>query len=185
MSRARIAMTKTPGFAPIAAPDAKILILGSLPSRLSLTNNEYYGNPQNAFWRIMGELFDAGPYLPYEQRKLQLTNNGIAVWDVLASSLRPGSMDADIDEASSIANNFSAFFSKHGELDVVCFNGKKAAALFSRLAAPELSGEFSHISYVTLPSTSPAYAAMNFAAKLERWSITTGGRNVSQHKNSV
>jgi TDG/mug DNA glycosylase family protein len=178
-------MTKTSGFAPIAAADARILILGSLPSRLSLANSEYYGNPQNAFWRIMGELFDAGPYLPYEQRKSQLTNNGIAVWDVLQSSLRPGSMDADIDEGSSIANNFSAFFSKHCQLRAVCFNGKKAAALYSRLVIPELSGDFHHLNYETLPSTSPAYAAMNFAAKLEHWSITTGGRNVSQHKNSV
>lgn len=178
-------MTTTAGFSPIAAPDARLLILGSLPSRLSLANDEYYGNPQNAFWRIMGELFDAGPYLPYELRILQLTNNGIAVWDVLQSSLRPGSMDADIDDASSIANNFSAFFSKHRELNMVCFNGKKAAALYSRLVVPELQGEFNHISYATLPSTSPAYAAMNFAAKLERWSIATGDRNVSQHKNSV
>jgi TDG/mug DNA glycosylase family protein len=178
-------MMKTPGFAPIAAFDAKILILGSLPSRLSLANSEYYGNPQNAFWRIMGELFDASPYLPYEQRKLQLTNNGIAVWDVLQSSVRPGSMDANIDEASSTANDFSAFFSLHCELDAVCFNGKAAAALYSRLVVPRLSANFDHISYATLPSTSPAYAAMSFAAKLERWSIATGRRNVSQHKNPV
>lgn len=178
-------MTMTPGFVPVSAPDARVLVLGSLPSRLSIERGEYYGNPRNAFWRIMGELFDAGPDWPYEKRVSQLTNNGIAVWDVLQSSHRPGSMDADIDEASSIANNFSAFFAAHSDLELVCFNGKKAAALFAKLVVPGLPVDFSHMAYVTLPSTSPAYAAMSFAAKLERWSIATGEGNVSQHKNLV
>ena len=73
------------GFPPIAAADAGVLILGSLPSQLSLQKQEYYGNPQNAFWRVMGELFDAGPELPYAERADRLVRSGIAVWDVLRS----------------------------------------------------------------------------------------------------
>jgi TDG/mug DNA glycosylase family protein len=164
-------MTITAGFPPIAAPSARVLILGSLPSQLSLTREQYYGNPQNAFWRIMGVLFDAGPDLQYEERTTRLKEAGIAVWDVLRSSRRPGSMDADIDEEASLANDFSSFLQNHARLELVCFNGQKAARLYERLVMSDPGADFSGLRYENLPSTSPAYAAMNFAAKLERWSI--------------
>ena len=40
-------------FEPVVSTHAKILILGTMPSVLSLEKQEYYGNPQNAFWRIL------------------------------------------------------------------------------------------------------------------------------------
>ena len=82
------------GFPPIASTDAKILILGSLPGQRSLELAQYYAHRQNAFWRIMAELF--GVEGDYANRCRQLMAHRIAVWDVLASSVRPGSMDADI-----------------------------------------------------------------------------------------
>ena len=94
----------TTGFAPIVAPDASVLVLGSLPSRKSLAQRQYYGHPQNAFWRIMGDLFGAGPTQAYDARKEILMHNGIAVWDVLAASIRPGSLDASIDADTARAN---------------------------------------------------------------------------------
>ena len=114
------------GFAPIAAPDASVLILGSLPSQLSLQKQEYYGNPQNAFWRVMGELFGARPDETYTKRARTLQQNGIAVWDVLLSSIRPGSMDAAIDLSTARPNDFPAFFDAHPDIELICFNGKKA-----------------------------------------------------------
>ena len=158
------------GFPPIASPDARVLILGSLPSQLSLQKQEYYGNPQNVFWRVMGDLFDAGPTLPYAERADRLTRNGIAVWDVLRSSFRPGSMDADIDEATAIPNDFQAFFLHHPQLRMLCFNGKKAARLYERLVAAEGFGSIDKLDCKTMPSTSPAYAAMRYADKVRQWS---------------
>ncbi len=180
-----VAMADTSGFDPIAAPEARVLILGSLPSRQSLLSNQYYGNPRNAFWRVMGELFNAGPNLPYEQRIVRLKANGVAVWDVLKSSYRSGSMDAAIDEATAVANDFSSFFLRQSKLELVCFNGRKAEKLYSRLVADDLPREFKSMRYETLPSTSPAYAAMSFTAKLARWSVITGGCHVPQYKDSV
>jgi len=159
------------GFAPIAGKDANLLVLGSLPSQLSLQKQQYYGNPQNKFWQIMGELFAAGTELPYAERADRLVACGVAVWDVLRSSVRPGSMDAAIDQSTAVANDFASFFAHQPDISLVCFNGQKAAQLFARLVAPELDTSCKTLRYQTLPSTSPAHASMSFEKKLEHWSI--------------
>ncbi len=82
------------GFPPIAAPHARLLILGSLPGRMSLERREYYAQPRNAFWTIMGRLFDAGPELAYATRTQRLTEHGVALWDVCAAARRLGPMRA-------------------------------------------------------------------------------------------
>ena len=169
------------GFAPIASTDATVLILGSLPSQQSLRKREYYGNPQNAFWQVMGELFDAGPEIPYVKRTEKLRCHGIAVWDVLQSSVRSGSMDAAIDLTTAIPNDFQAFFEEHPMLALLCFNGKKAAELYRRLVAPQGISAFDNIEYRIMPSTSPAYASMNLDEKVRHWSAVRrpGGSNRS------
>lgn len=156
------------GFAPLADPAAHTLVLGSLPSRRSLELKQYYGNPRNAFWRIMGELLGAGPELPYPLRVERLTGAGIAVWDVLARSVRPGSMDADIDMASAVPNDFERFFRDFRAVRRVFFNGRTAAAAFERFGCRPRTRD---LDLHTLPSTSPAYAAMPFADKLARWRV--------------
>jgi hypoxanthine-DNA glycosylase len=165
------ASDRSHGFAPIAAADARVLILGSLPSQQSLQKREYYGNPQNAFWRVMGELFDAGPEIPYRERADILKRHGIAVWDVLQSSVRPGSMDAAIDLKSATPNDFRMFYDDHPKLELLCFNGKKAAELYERLVAPQGIGTINNIEFRTMPSTSPAYASMKLDKKVRHWSV--------------
>ena len=158
------------GFEPIAAPDAKVLILGSLPSIKSLQKHEYYGNPQNTFWRVMGELFDAGPEIPYAHRVEKLMHHRIAIWDVLLSSKRPGSMDAAIDLASATPNDFQMFYDEHPMLEMLCFNGKRAAQLYERLVVPQGISTTDNIKFRTMPSTSPAYASMKLDEKTRHWS---------------
>ena len=167
------------GFPPIAASHAKILILGSLPGQRSLAASEYYAHRHNAFWRIMEALI--GVQGDYASRCEQLTGKGIAVWDVLASSVRPGSMDADIRLDSARPNDFSGFLSTHTEVTRVGFNGRKAEQLFRQLVIPELAAPLPQL--ISLPSTSPAYAAMSFDDKLENWAsklelkpLTTRGK---------
>jgi hypoxanthine-DNA glycosylase len=161
----------TTGFPPVAGPGARVLILGSLPSRKSLELNQYYGHPQNAFWRIMGELFGAGHDIPYDERTTRLVANGVAVWDVLQASVRPGSMDADIDRDAAAPNDFEVFFSEHPSVELVCFNGKTAQALYQRLVASVIENGSNTRTYQTMPSTSPAFAAMSFDQKLDKWRI--------------
>ena len=164
-------MPRSQSFAPIADPRATVLILGSLPGKRSLEAQQYYAQPRNAFWRIMGEFFAAGPELPYLARTQRLTQHAIALWDVVASAERPGSLDSAIVQSSVTVNDFRGLFRTLRNIELVCFNGAKAAELFERRVLPALNGEFAHIRYERLPSTSPAHAAMRYQEKLERWSI--------------
>lgn len=93
-------MTNSTGFPPIAKPDATILILGSMPGQKSLDENQYYAHPRNSFWPIILKLFKLKGELTYTQREQLLLDNRIAVWDVLKSCYREGSLDSDIDNSS-------------------------------------------------------------------------------------
>ncbi len=157
------------GFPPVAAAGARVLILGSLPGAMSLARREYYAQPRNAFWPIMGALLGAGPGLAYAPRLERLAARGVALWDVCASGVRPGSLDSAIQRASVVPNDFAAFFAAHRGIGTICFNGGTAADLFVRLVWEGLPAEMRDMRRVVLPSTSPAHAAMPFAEKLRRW----------------
>jgi len=161
---------RSEGFAPIAGPGIHTLLLGTLPSRRSLETGQYYGHPRNAFWPIMGRLFDAGTAVDYEDRCRRLLASGIGVWDVLRSSLRPGSLDASIDTSTAEVNDFQAFLTPHDAVGRIFFNGLTAATLYRRRVEPTLDLPKREIACATLPSTSPAHAAMGFDDKLNRWS---------------
>ena len=156
------------GFEPVAGPDARVLILGTLPGAASLAKGHYYAQPRNAFWRIMADVAAAGPNLPYEKRLRRLVEQRLALWDVCASATRPGSLDSSIRTDSIRPNDFRRFLSAHPAIKLICFNGAKAATLFQRLA-PSLEVTSARIRRVTLPSTSPAYASMPLERKIEVW----------------
>ena len=154
------------GFEPIAAPTARVLILGTLPSQESLRRREYYANPQNAFWPIMEAIFGIPAKLPYEERAQRLAEAGVALWDVCAAAFRPGSLDASIRRGSEDPNDFALFLKQHRNLKVICFNGTKAAELFQRRVNLEAPMRYCH-----LPSTSPANAKLRLREKIESWSV--------------
>ncbi len=158
-------MKSSAGFPPIAGAEANFLILGSLPSQKSLLAGQYYAHPQNVFWRIMAAVF--GVEGDYSERCRQLMASGVAVWDVLACSVRPGSMDVDIEIETAQANDFAGFLSEHAKIERIGFNGQKAEQLFRKLVVPEYKGILPAL--VSLPSTSPAYAALSFDKKLKIW----------------
>jgi double-stranded uracil-DNA glycosylase len=157
------------GFPPIENAAARVLVLGSLPGVKSLQMREYYAQPYNAFWRIMGEIVGAGPELPYPARLVRLRAHGLAVWDVLAAGEREGSLDSSIVSASIVVNDFGSFFEHHRELRLICFNGNTAERLFKRKVLPDLKPEWAAIERRALPSTSPAHASLRFEQKLARW----------------
>jgi hypoxanthine-DNA glycosylase len=158
-------MTTLRSFPPIIGDDAHTLILGNMPSVISLAAQQYYANPRNAFWRIMAELFRFDAEAPYAERVAALQIHRIAVWDVLKSCRRVGSLDSAVEPDSMVPNDFPKLFDEHRDIQRVFFNGAAAEKNFNRLVrvAPDLR-------YRRLPSTSPAQT-MKFAEKLDAWRV--------------
>lgn len=163
-------------FPPVAGATARLLILGSLPGAESLRRQEYYAKPQNAFWWIMGEVFGAGPDLPYAARCAALVAHGVALWDVCAAAERPGSLDKAIIPGSVVPHDFAAFYAAHPRIGRVLFNGQPAAALYRRHVLAGLPPHAAALPMYVLPSTSPAHAARSRAEKLALWrqALTAG-----------
>ena len=156
------------GFPPIADRRARILVLGSMPSEASLAAGQYYAYRQNQFWRIAGELCGFEPDAPYEDRRAGLRRRRIALWDVIESCVRPGSLDASIRDDSLRVNDFTAFLATHRGIHRVCFNGRKAESAWRRHVLPSLPKSLA-LEYRLLPSTSPAHAGMGYRSKLRVW----------------
>ena len=149
---------------PAGSSDARLLILGSLPGEASLAAQRYYAHPQNQFWGLLGDAI-AEPLgkLPYEERLARLGERGIALWDVIGTARRLGSLDGAIREA--ISNPLADYIDTHPRLRAVAFNGKTAARL-GRLAL----GDPGRLQLIDLPSSSPAYT-LPIAEKARQWAL--------------
>lgn len=155
------------GFPPVVGRSPRVLILGSLPGRASLAAGQYYAQPRNAFWTIMGALGAAGPEVTYARRVQALKRAGIALWDVLLAAERPGSLDSSIVAGTQEVNDVAGLLARYPGIGLVAFNGRKAAEIFARYIESDLDRQT--FESVTLPSTSPAYASLRHAQKLELW----------------
>jgi len=162
-------MAHVRSFAPIEDARARILILGSMPGKASLAAGKYYAHAQNQFWRILGEITGAPACASYASRTRALKSRGIALWDVLASCVREGSLDSAIEDDSISANDFVSFYRAHPRIAQVFFNGAKAEACYRRHVLPALAPGVGPQSHARLPSTSPANAAMTRAHKQRLW----------------
>ncbi|WP_363351978.1 DNA-deoxyinosine glycosylase [Methylocystis echinoides] len=160
-------MDRSVGLPLVARRDARLLVLGTLPGVAALTQRQYYAHRQNSFWKIMGALIGFSPDLPYERRLALVTDRGVAIWNVLAEAERRGSVDANI--RSPAPNDFAPFFAAHGDVRLICFNGREAQTLFKRLVRPALPEQAAALPSAVLPSTSPTHARMRFDEKLARW----------------
>jgi len=154
-------------FAPIERRDANVLILGSMPGVASLDAGRYYAHPRNSFWRIMTELLHIDPAATYDERLQALVSSRIALWDVLHSCERAGSLDTSIIRETQAANDFGNFFRTHPDIRCVLLNGTKAWDAFRRhVATAKIAAS---LTLLQLPSTSPANASWSYERKLEAW----------------
>lgn len=157
-------------FDPISDAASRVLILGSMPGKVSLRAGQYYAHPRNAFWRILGGLLGFDPRAPYEARISSLRAHRVALWDVMRSCVRATSLDSDIEESSIVSNPFPAFLREHPKIHTICFNGAKAEQAWRRHVLPRLPSA-DGIAYHRLPSTSPANASIGYDEKVEAWRV--------------
>lgn len=157
-------------FPPQIGAHCRVLILGTVPSVRSLELRQSYGHAQNLFWPFMGELFDAGPQLPYAERIARLHARGIGIWDVLERCERRGSLDSDIVVASEVPNDIPALLARESTIAAIALNGAKALQVFKRRIEPHIdAARMDTLRILAMPSTSPANASIPRAVKLERW----------------
>jgi len=164
-------MSSVTGFAPLLTPNARVLVLGSMPGVASLAAGQYYAHPRNAFWPVMASILGFAENLDYAQRVSALMNRGIAVWDVLKHCSRSGSADTAIDPTSMVINDFSGLFAQCPRIALVACNGAAAWRLYRRHVLPNLSSLQQGITLLQLPSTSPAYAALSVSDKRRAWGV--------------
>jgi hypoxanthine-DNA glycosylase len=156
-------------FAPVVGRNARVLIVGSMPGAASLAAGRYYAHPRNAFWPIVGRMLGLPDGAAYAARLAALRRHGVALWDVLQSCERPGSLDADIALGSAVPNDFQQLFAGLAGLQAVLCNGGLAHRLFVRLALPQLGPAARRLAVARLPSTSPANAGIAPAQKFAAW----------------
>lgn len=149
-----------------------MLVLGTVPSVRSLAMQQSYAHPQNLFWPLMGELFDAGPELAYAERIARVHARGLGIWDVLRQCDRPGSLDSSIVVASEVPNDIAGLLCEYAQIRAIALNGGKAQQAFRRHVMAGLDPALrERIHLLDLPSTSPANASMSRASKRARWNI--------------
>jgi TDG/mug DNA glycosylase family protein len=151
-------------FDPVVDSRTRLLILGSLPGDASLKAGQYYGHPQNGFWRLVGGVISVDLVtLPYPDRLEALKAAGVGLWDVIASAERPGSLDGAIRKAA--AADLNRLIDDLPALRAVAFNGGTAARLGRLNLTPR-----PHIDLIDLPSSSPAYTRP-LSEKAAAWSV--------------
>ncbi len=144
------------GLAPIAAADARLFVLGSLPGDASLAAQRYYAHPTNQFWRLLGQAIgEQLQPLDYGDRLARLGARGIA-------ADRAGSLDQSIRNAEH--NRLAHILEDFPDLRAIAFNGKAAAARGRRLIGDPPRG----IALIDLPSSSAAYT-LALADKARAW----------------
>jgi hypoxanthine-DNA glycosylase len=150
------------GFPPVVDEQVTTLVLGSFPSAASLAKGQYYGHPQNQFWRLVGAAIGEPLYdMEYGTRLPVLLAHGIGLWDVIGTCERRGSLDSSIRNAE--INRFQRVTRIAPHLRRICFNGKLSGRMAPVFA--ELGFET-----IVLPSSSPAYT-LAFAEKLKTWKV--------------
>lgn len=148
---------------PVYNEKSEILILGSFPSVKSREAMFFYGHPQNRFWRVTAAVFGCAEPETVEEKKQFLLDNGIAVWDVIASCEITGSSDSSIKNA--IPNDIKGILEKTN-IKRIFVNGKTALKYYEKYIKPEIG-----IDAVCLPSTSPANATWSVEKLVEAWGI--------------
>lgn len=157
-------MQKISSFPPIVNKNSKILILGSIPGIKSLEMQQYYAHPQNKFWKIIFEILNEEFTTNYRQRIEILEKHHIALWDVIDTCERKGSLDSEIRNEE--ANKIEELLQNFPNIKAIFCNGQK-----SHKNLLKILGKKFRLPIIVLPSTSPANAGLSYFDKLKLWYI--------------
>ena len=154
-------------FLPNIDTKSEILILGSIPGVKSLEEQQYYAHPQNRFWKLMGLFCNVNNLseLNYQNKLQILLKNKIALWDIIQSCNRDGSLDSNIQ--NELSNDIQKLLEQFPNIKIICLNGNKSYSAFKKYF-PKLLEEYK---CYKLPSTSPANARYNLENLYKEWKV--------------
>ena len=156
-------MPRCESFPFAAGPDARVLVVGSMPGIASLNAGQYYAHPRNAFWPIVYSLWLEEAAADYGERIAFAIRHRIALWDVARVCEREGSLDTAMRAVEY--NDFDRLFAFASGIHTVLCNGGTAHTLLLR------SGRLrAGLRVEKLPSTSPAYT-LSIDRKRAAWAI--------------
>jgi hypoxanthine-DNA glycosylase len=153
-------------FGPLYGENSRILILGSFPSVKSREQNFFYGHPQNRFWKVIAALYGQETPITIPEKRKLILDNGLALWDSIASCVITGSSDASIRDVR--ANDLRIILD-NSPIEKICCNGRKSHEMYQKYIQNEIGQEA-----ICLPSTSPANAQFSLEKLIEAWSEITG-----------
>ena len=148
---------------PIYNKNSRILILGSFPSVRSRGDGFFYAHPQNRFWRVLAALYNVKVPKSIDEKRELLLDNGIALWDVIASCEIDGSSDSTISDV--VPNDLLPILNS-APIEKIFVNGK-AAQKYYNMYTKKKTG----LDAVYLPSTSPANASWSLDKLMEAWCV--------------
>lgn len=148
---------------PLYDERSSVLILGSFPSVKSRKTAFFYGHPQNRFWRVLAQLFEAPVPNTILEKKALVLDHHLALWDVIAACDIEGSADSSIRNV--VPNDLSVILD-HVPIRHIFVNGRKAEALYKKYLFPVIG-----INAGCLPSTSPANAGWSLERLIDAWSV--------------
>lgn len=148
-------------FPPLIDDQSEILILGSIPGVKSLEMQQYYAHPQNKFWKIILELLKEEFTEDYFKRIKTLKKHNIALWDVIDSCERKGSLDSEIKNEE--ANQIAALLEEYPNVKAIFCNGGKSYKNLQKLLGKDYK-----LPVFLMPSTSPLHT-ISFERKFEEW----------------
>ncbi len=165
------------GLPPLLDANTRLVVLGSFPGVASLRAQQYYGHPQNQFWKIMATLLSPNATevlaMPYAERAQWLLSQGVGLWDVYAACEREGSLDSHIQNAQP--NDLQSLLMRCPKLAVIAHNGGES---FKHAKFTQTLG----LPVFRLPSTSPAHASWSFERKLAAWDFVLQLKNPLSRK---
>ena len=150
-------------FGPLYGENSRILILGSFPSVKSREQNFFYGHPQNRFWKVIAALYGQETPITIPEKRKLILDNGLALWDSIASCVITGSSDASIRDVR--ANDLRIILD-NSPIEKICCNGRKSHEMYQKYIQKNIQREA-----VCLPSTSPANAQFSLDRLIAAWSV--------------
>ena len=150
-------------FGPLFGENSRVLILGSFPSVKSREQNFFYGHPQNRFWKVIAAVFGREVPSTIPEKRELILDNGLALWDSIASCVITGSSDATIREVR--ANDLRIILD-HSPIERIYCNGRKSHEMYGKYILPEIGREAA-----CLPSTSPANAQWSLEKLIAAWAV--------------